>query len=107
MTTEYLEARHGTTGWIDKTMTLFFTESKADSNLCFKVEGKKPVMLLLCVDALFSRHGGVTECGWNLPQTWEVCNRDPEEVQDDGLQGMTTPMASNLKLLSVSLSRLG
>ena len=40
-------------------MTLDFTESKEDSNLCFKVEGGIPVMLLLCVDALFSRHGGV------------------------------------------------
>ena len=40
-------------------MTLGFTESKLDSNLCFKVEGGIPVMLLLCVDALFSRHGGV------------------------------------------------
>ena len=28
-------------------MTLGFTESKADSNLCFKVEGRRPVMLLL------------------------------------------------------------
>ena len=66
-------------------MTLGFTEIKVNSNLCFKVEGGRPVMLLLCVDALFYRHGGVTECGWNLPQTREVCNRDPEEVQDDGL----------------------
>ena len=32
--------------------------------------------------------------------TREVCSRDPEEVQDDGLKAMTTPMASNLKLLS-------
>ena len=40
-------------------MTLGFTESKVDSNLCFKVEGGRPVMLLLYVDALFSRHGGV------------------------------------------------
>ena len=38
-------------------MTLGFTESKSDSNLCFKVEGGRPVMLMLCVDALFSRHG--------------------------------------------------
>ena len=52
-------------------MTLGFTKSKADSNLCFKVEGRRPVMLLLCVDALFSMHGGVAECGWNLPQTLE------------------------------------
>ena len=39
-------------------MTLGFTESKEDSNLCFKVEGERPMMLLLYVDALF-RHGGV------------------------------------------------
>ena len=30
---------------------------------------------------------GVEECRWNLPWTREVCNRDPEEVWDDGLQG--------------------
>ena len=40
-------------------MTLGFTKSKEDSNLCFKVEGGRLVMLLLCVDALFSKHGGV------------------------------------------------
>ena len=40
-------------------MTLGFTKSKVDSNLCLKIEGGRPVMLLLCVDALFSRHGGV------------------------------------------------
>ena len=40
-------------------MTLGFTENKVDSYLCFKVEGGRLVMLLLCVDALFSRHGGV------------------------------------------------
>ena len=67
-------------------MSLGFTESKVDSNLCFKVEGERPVMLLLCVDAPFSRHGGVAECEWNFPRTREVCSRDPEEVQD-GLQG--------------------
>ena len=68
-------------------MTLAFTESKVDSNLCFNLEGGIPVMLLLCVDALFSRNGGVAKCGWNLPRTREVCNRDPEKVQDDGMQG--------------------
>ena len=81
-------------------MNLGFTESKVDSNRCFKVEGGRSVMLLLCVDALFSRHGGVVECGWNLPRIREVCSRDPEEVQDDGLQGHDNTMASNLKLLS-------
>ena len=40
-------------------MTLGFTKSKVDSNLCFKVEGERPVILLLCDDALGSRHGGV------------------------------------------------
>ena len=66
-------------------MNLGFTESKVDSNLWFKVEGGRPVMILLCVDALFYRHGGVAK--WNLPQTREFCSRDPEEVRDDGLQG--------------------
>ena len=40
-------------------MTLGFTESKADFKPCFKVEYGILVMLLLCVDALRSRHGGV------------------------------------------------
>ena len=44
-------------------------------------------MLLLCVDALFSRQGGVAEYGWNLSQTREVWSRDHEEGKDDGLQG--------------------
>ena len=70
-------------------MNLGFNESKVDSNLCFKVEGRRPVILLLCVDALFSRHGGVAKCGWNPPRTREVCSRDPKEVQDDGLDGYT------------------
>ena len=34
-------------------MTLGFIESKEDSNLCFKVEGGRPLMLLLYVDDLF------------------------------------------------------
>ena len=33
-------------------MALGFIESKADSNLYFKVEGKRPVMPLLYVDDL-------------------------------------------------------
>ena len=96
-------------------MTIGFTESKADSNLFFKVEGGRPVMLMLYVDDLsptekveiikvarrilvaefeikhlgivLSRNGGVAECIWNLLETRKVCSRDPEEVQDDGLQG--------------------
>ena len=34
-------------------MALGFTESKADFNLFFKVEGGRPVMLLFYVDELF------------------------------------------------------
>ena len=34
-------------------MALSFTESKADSKIYFKVEGGRPVMLLLYVDDLF------------------------------------------------------
>ena len=34
-------------------VTLGFTESKEDSNLFLKVEGGRPVMLLLYVDDLF------------------------------------------------------
>ena len=67
-------------------MTLGFNDSKVDSNHCFKVEGGRSVMLMLCVDALFSRHGGVVECRWNFPSTREVSGRDPEEIRDDGLQ---------------------
>ena len=30
---------------------------------------------------------GMKVCRWNLPWTREVCSGDPEEVQDDGMQG--------------------
>ena len=43
--------------WYDRMdsllMNLVFTESKAHSNLCFKIECGKPVMLLLYVHDLF------------------------------------------------------
>ena len=43
--------------WYDRMdnllMTLGFTKNKADSNLYFKVEGGRPVMLMLYVDDLF------------------------------------------------------
>ena len=43
--------------WYDRMdsflMSLGFTKRKEDSNLYFKVEGEKPVMLLLYVDDLF------------------------------------------------------
>ena len=60
-------------------MTLGFTKSKVNSNLCFKVEGEIPVMLMLCVDAL-SRCGCVVEYRVNPPWTRELYSRDPEEV---------------------------
>ena len=88
-------------------MTLGFTASKVDSNLFLKVEGGRPVMLLLYVNDLFltevARRRLVSEFEmkdldmihyflgmevWqNLLGTREVCSRDLEEVQDDGLQG--------------------
>ena len=34
-------------------MSLGFTKSKADSNLYYKVEGDRPMLLLLYVDDLF------------------------------------------------------
>ena len=42
-------------------------------------------MKYLGYDALIYRHGGVEECGCNIPWTREVCNRDPEDIWDDGL----------------------
>ena len=50
-------------------------------NLAAKFEMKD-----LGYDALLSRHGGVAECGWNLPWKREEYSRDPEEVWHDGLQ---------------------
>ena len=87
-------------------VTLGFIKSKEDSNLFLKVEGGIPVMLLLYVDDLFltevarrrldvefkMKDLDMMHCFlgmevWkNLPRTREVCSRDPEEVQDDGLQ---------------------
>ena len=49
--------KHALRTWYDMMdsflMSLGFTESKADSNLCFKVEGRRPVMLLLYVNDIF------------------------------------------------------
>ena len=57
-------------------------------------------MLLLCVDALFSRHGGVADVdGISLGKgkyTVEILKRFG--MMD--CKAMTTPMASNMKLLS-------
>ena len=76
-------------------MNLSFTKSKVDSNLCFKVEGGRSVMLLLYVDDLFlievARRRLATEfemkdlgmmhyvLGMEV-WTRELCSRDPEEV---------------------------
>ena len=97
-------------------MDLGFTKSKAYSNLRFKVEGRRPVMILLYVDDLFltgkqelikvARRRlavefemkdlvmGITFQAWRCgriqmesPWTSELCSGYPEEVQDDGLQG--------------------
>ena len=88
-------------------MALIFTESKVDSNLFFKVEGGRPVMLLLCVDALFPRYGGVVECRWNIPWIREVCSRDPEEVWDDGLQGHDHTYCIKLESIERCFIRIG
>ena len=71
-------------------MTLGFTESKADSNLCFKVEDESVVMLLLCVDALLF---WAWRCGEGKYAV-DILNRF--RMTDC----MTTPMALNIKLLS-------
>ena len=89
-------------------MTLGLTESKEDSSLCFKVEGRKPVMLLLYVNDLFltEKRNSLNLQRRKLAvefeikdlgmmhyvlgmEVWtrEVYSRDLEEVQDDGLQG--------------------
>ena len=52
----------------------------------------------------FSRHGGVAECRWNFPRTREIYGRDLENFGMMDCKAMTTPMASNLKLLSVGSS---
>ena len=53
MTVEDPEVRHYRNRMDSLLMTLGFTESKVDSNLCLKVEGRIPVILLLYVDHLF------------------------------------------------------
>ena len=39
------------------------------------------------------------ECVYNIPWKREVCSGDPEEVQDDGLQGHGHTYGLNMKLL--------
>ena len=45
----------------------------------------------------------MAKCRWNLPGTREVCDRDPEEVQDDGMQGHDHTYGFEHKLLSDAL----
>ena len=79
-------------------MTLGFTESKADSNLCFKVEDRRPVMLLLCIIVLGMEVWQSTD-GIFLGQgkyAVEILKRFG--IMD--CKAMATPMESNMKLLS-------
>ena len=81
-------------------MTLGFTESKADSNLCFKVEAERPMMLLLCVDDYFlGMEVWQNADGISLRQGKYVV----EILMRFGMmdyKALTTPMASNMMLLS-------
>ena len=66
-------------------MTLGFTESKADSNLCFKVEDGRSAMLLLCVDALLIL---VMEVWQSTDGIFLGQGKYAVEIWDDGLQGI-------------------
>ena len=116
---------------------LGFTESKEDSNLCFKVEGKRPVILLLYVNDLFLTSKGelfkyarrrlaiefkMKDLGiMHYFLGMEVWKNVNEIFLGQGMyivdilkkfgildrKVITTPMASNLKLLcDASLRRL-
>ena len=80
-------------------MTLGFTESKADSNLCFKVEDGRSAMLLLCVDALLIL---VMEVWQSTDGIFLGQGKYAVEIlkRFGMMDCMTTPMASNMKLLS-------
>ena len=110
--------------------SLSFTKSKADSNLYYKFEDGNPVMLLLYVDDLFvtGMDGLISNTKRNLATEFEMKDLgmmhyflDMEVWQNvDGIslrqgkyaveilkrfemmgcKAMTTPMASNMKLLS-------
>ena len=87
-------------------MNLGFTESKVDSNLRFKVEVGRLVMLLLCVNALFFLGMEVWQNadGIFLGQGKYVVEILKRFKMMD-YKAMTTPMASNLKLLSDASSK--
>ena len=112
-------------------MPLDFTESKVDSNLYFKVEGRRPMMLLLYVDDLFStgkeeiikyarrlaaefkmKDMGMIHYFLDM-EVWHSANGISlgqgkyaveilKRFRMMDCKAMATPMASNLKLLSVS-----
>ena len=57
--------------------TLGFTESKADSNFYFKVEGGRPVTLLLYVDDLFlTEKNELTKVARRLAAEFEMKDLD-------------------------------
>ena len=117
-------------------MALGFTESKMDSNLYFKVEGRRPVMLMLYVDDLFvtGEDELIADTKRKLAAEFEMKDfgmmhyfLGMEVWQSvDGLslgqgkyaveilkrfgmmdrKAMATPMASNLKLLSDASSEM-
>ena len=111
-------------------MTLGFTKSKADSNLYFKVEGGTPVMLPLYLDDLFligkeelirvarrrlaskfeMKDLDLMHCFLGM-EVWQIADEISlgegkyavEILKRFGMmdcKAMTSPMASNLKLLS-------
>ena len=117
-------------------VTLGFTKSKADSNLCFKVEGRRPMMLLLYVDDMFltGKEELIKDAGRRLAVEFEIKNLGMmhyflgmeawknadaislgqgkytmeilKRLRMVDCKAMTTPMASNLKLLSDASSYL-
>ena len=115
-------------------MTLVFTKSKVDSNLCFKVEGRIPLILLLYVDELFfiGKEELIKVARRRLAAKFEMKDLDmmhyflgmevwqstdgislgqgkyvvetPKRFRMMECKAMSTPMALNLKLLSVASS---
>ena len=111
-------------------MSLGFTKSKADSNLYFKVEGGRPMILLLYVDDMFvtGMDGLIADTKINLAIEFKMKDLGMMHYfigmylwqNVDGIflgqgkyaieilkrfgmmdcKAITTPMASNLKLLS-------
>ena len=75
-------------------MALCFSESKEDSNLCSKVEGGRPVMLLFLGMEVWQSADGISLGEGKYAV--EILKRFG--MMD--CKAMATPMASNLKLLS-------